>query len=94
MKRLHVHVAVDDLAASIRFYATLFGAEPNVTEDDYAKWLLDDPTVNFAISDRGGRRGIDHLGIQVETAAELAEVTDRLSAARTHMLQSAPPAGG
>ncbi len=87
MKRLHVHVAVDDLTASIRFYSTLFGTEPSVTEDDYAKWLLDDPAVNFAISDRSGRRGIDHLGIQVDTATELAEVTDRLSAARAHVLQ-------
>lgn len=87
MKRLHVHVAVDDLAASIRFYSTLFGAEPTVAEDDYAKWLLDDPAINFAISDRSGRRGIDHLGIQVETARELADVTDRLSAARTQVLQ-------
>lgn len=87
MKRLHVHVAVENLDESIRFYATLFGAEPNVSEHDYAKWLLDDPAVNFAISDRSGRRGIDHLGIQVETADELADVTERLSTAQAQVLQ-------
>jgi len=64
MKRLHVHVAVEDLARSIRFYATLFAAEPSVTKPDYAKWMLDDPRVNFAISARGAARtGIEHLGI-------------------------------
>ncbi len=82
MKRLHVHVAVEDLARSIRFYATLFAAEPSVTKPDYAKWMLDDPRVNFAISARGAARtGIEHLGIQVEDAAELAEVYERLSRA-------------
>ena len=87
MKRLHVHVAVENLDASIRFYSTLFGAGPNVSENDYAKWLLDDPAVNFAISDRSGRSGIDHLGIQVETTDELAEVTERLSSAQAQVLQ-------
>jgi catechol 2,3-dioxygenase-like lactoylglutathione lyase family enzyme len=81
MKRLHVHVAVDDLAQSRAFYATLFGAEPNVVEADYAKWLLDDPRVNFAISQRGRAGGIDHLGLQVETADELADIAARLKAA-------------
>ncbi len=82
MKRLHVHVAVEDLAGSIRFYAALFAAEPSVTRPDYAKWLLDDPRVNFAISARGAARtGVEHLGIQVEDAAELAEVYARLSRA-------------
>ena len=67
MKRLHVHVSVDDLAQSIRFYSTLFAAEPTVLQDDYAKWMLDDPRVNFAISKRGGGvAGISHLGIQAE----------------------------
>ena len=82
MKRLHVHVAVEDLAASVGFYSTLFAAEPSVTKPDYAKWMLDDPRVNFAISARGAAKtGIEHLGIQVEDAAELAEVYGRLSRA-------------
>jgi catechol 2,3-dioxygenase-like lactoylglutathione lyase family enzyme len=78
MKRLHVHVSVDDLAQSVRFYSTLFAAEPAVTKADYAKWMLDDPRVNFAISTRGGGSGLDHLGIQAETADELQEVYARL----------------
>lgn len=81
MKRLHVHVAVEDLAQSRAFYATLFGAEPNVVEADYAKWMLDDPRVNFAISQRGRAGGLDHLGLQVETAEELADIAARLKAA-------------
>ncbi len=81
MKRLHVHVSVDDLAASSRFYSTLFAAEPTVTKPDYVKWMLDDPRVNFAISTRSGKSGLDHLGIQVETRDELHEVYDRLQAA-------------
>ena len=81
MKRLHVHVSVDDLAASSRFYSTLFAAEPTVTRPDYVKWMLDDPRVNFAISTRSGKTGLDHLGIQVETQDELHEVYDRLQAA-------------
>ncbi len=85
MKRLHVHVAVDDLAQSRAFYATLFGAEPSVVENDYAKWMLDDPKVNFAISARGRAGGIDHLGIQVESADELAEITNRLKAAEARI---------
>jgi len=81
MKRLHVHVSVDDLAASARFYSTLFAAEPTVAKPDYVKWMLDDPRVNFAISTRSGKSGLDHLGIQVETKDELHEVYDRLQAA-------------
>jgi len=81
VKRLHVHVAVDDLAVSRAFYSTLFGAEPGVVESDYAKWMLDDPRVNFAISQRGRAGGVDHLGIQVETSEELAEIAARLKAA-------------
>lgn len=81
MKRMHVHVAVEDLAGSISFYSTLFGAGPNVIKPDYAKWLLDDPRVNFAISDRRGTAGIDHLGIQAESGEELAEISGRLKAA-------------
>ncbi len=81
MKRLHVHVAVEDLAKSISFYATLFGAEPVVVKEDYAKWMLDDPRVNFAISDRAAVAGVDHFGIQVESGEELAELAGRLKAA-------------
>lgn len=79
MKRLHVHVAVADLQRSIGFYSTLFAAEPSVLKDDYAKWMLDDPKVNFAISARGARAGgLDHLGIQVESDGELRELAGRL----------------
>jgi catechol 2,3-dioxygenase-like lactoylglutathione lyase family enzyme len=81
MKRLHVHVAVEDLETSIGFYSTLFGAEPAVVKADYAKWMLDDPRVNFAISDRARAPGVDHLGIQVESSDELAELAGRLKAA-------------
>lgn len=81
MKRLHVHVAVEDLTKSIGFYSTLFGARPVVLKDDYAKWMLDDPKVNFAISDRTAVAGLDHLGIQVESSDELAELAGRLKAA-------------
>lgn len=81
MKRLHVHVAVDDLAKSVGFYSVLFGAEPSVRHDDYAKWMLDDPRMNFAISDRARVTGVDHLGIQVESADELADLAGRLKAA-------------
>jgi predicted lactoylglutathione lyase len=78
MKRMHVHVAVADLKQSIGFYSALFAAEPAVTKDDYAKWMLDDPRVNFAISTRGRQPGLDHLGIQVENGDELKEIYARL----------------
>jgi predicted enzyme related to lactoylglutathione lyase len=78
MKRLHVHVAVDDLQHSIGFYSALFAAQPSVIKSDYAKWMLDDPRVNFAISARGRTAGLDHLGIQVEDKNELNEVYARL----------------
>lgn len=81
MKRLHVHVAVQDLQQSIRFYSALFAAAPVVTKEDYAKWMLDDPRVNFAISARAGKAGIDHLGIQAEDGAELEELGARLAQA-------------
>lgn len=80
MKRLHVHISVADLARSIDFYATLFGSPPNVLKADYAKWSLEDPRVNFAISQRGRAAGLDHLGIQVDGAEELQEVAQRLAA--------------
>lgn len=81
MKRFHVHVTVNDLEQNIRFYSSVFGAEPAVRKPDYAKWMLDDPRVNFAISTRGAAPGVNHLGIQVESAAELEEVHGRLLAA-------------
>lgn len=81
MKRLHVSIAVDDLAASINFYTSLFGAPPTREEPDYAKWMLDDPRVNFALSARNRGQGLDHLGIQVDTEEELAEVASRAKAA-------------
>lgn len=87
MKRLHVHVAVDDLDRSIGFYSAMFAAEPTVTKPDYAKWLLDDPRVNFAISARGAQAGVEHLGIQVESGAELAEVYARLAKADAPVIE-------
>jgi catechol 2,3-dioxygenase-like lactoylglutathione lyase family enzyme len=81
MKRLHLHVGVNDLDQSIRFYSHLFAAEPTVTKPDYAKWMLDDPRVNFAISTRQEGAGVRHLGIQVENADELQEVYARLKQA-------------
>ena len=103
MKRLHVHVSVNDLAQSIRFYSTLFASEPTVVKSDYAKWMLDDPRVNFAIStsgsghtgnveigDRAARlaAGISHLGIQAEDETELAEVYDRLARAERPVVEA------
>jgi hypothetical protein len=87
MKRLHLHVSVDDIARSVRFYSALFAAAPTVTKPDYAKWLLDDPRVNFAISARGAATGVDHLGIQVETRDELHEVYGRLRQAKRPVLE-------
>jgi catechol 2,3-dioxygenase-like lactoylglutathione lyase family enzyme len=81
MKRLHLHVSVPDLTQSSQFYETLFGSPPTVVKDDYAKWMLDDPRVNFAISMRDRAAGVDHVGIQVETPAELGELAARLKAA-------------
>jgi catechol 2,3-dioxygenase-like lactoylglutathione lyase family enzyme len=78
MKRLHIHMAVEDLPRSIGFYSALFAAEPAVVKADYAKWMLEDPRVNFAISTRGRQPGLDHLGIQVENSGELREVYARL----------------
>jgi hypothetical protein len=78
MKRMHVHVGVEDLDRSISFYSALFAAQPAVVKSDYAKWMLDDPRVNFAISTRGKQPGLDHLGIQVESKDELSDVYARL----------------
>jgi catechol 2,3-dioxygenase-like lactoylglutathione lyase family enzyme len=88
MKRLHVHVGVSDLDKSIGFYSTLFAAQPTVVKDHYAKWMLEDPRVNFAISSGNrARKGIEHLGIQVESADELAEVYGRLKASDGAVLE-------
>ena len=87
MKRMHVHVAVDNLDTAIGFYSTLFAATPSVVKPDYAKWMLDDPRVNFAISMRGARTGLNHLGIQVENESELAEVYERLNKAGAPVLE-------
>lgn len=81
MKRFHVHLNVADLAGSIRFYTQLFAAEPSIVKPDYAKWMLDDPRVNFAISSTGRAPGVDHLGLQVDTVEELAALGPRLDAA-------------
>ena len=81
MKRLHLHVSVPDLDQSIQFYQTLFGAPPSVVKADYAKWMLDDPRVNFAISANGRPAGVDHVGIQAEAPGELAAIAERLKAA-------------
>jgi len=78
MKRLHIHVSVNDIKGSVRFYSALFAVEPLVLKDDYARWMLEDPRVNFAISKRGAEPGIRHLGIQVEDRTELVEVYGRL----------------
>ena len=86
MKRFHVHLHVDDLARSVDFYSRLFAAEPTRVEGDYAKWMLDDPAVNFAISTRGSQPGIDHLGIQTDDAEELATLKARAEAADMALL--------
>jgi lactoylglutathione lyase len=87
MKRFHVHVSVPDLDASIRFYSTLFGTEPAVVKGDYAKWMLEDPRVNFAISQRGGKAGLNHLGLQTDSDEELELLNGQLQQAElaTHV---------
>jgi catechol 2,3-dioxygenase-like lactoylglutathione lyase family enzyme len=91
MKRLHVHASVKDLSESVRFYSALFAAEPTVLKADYAKWMLDDPRVNFAISTRSEQIGINHLGIQAESAEELAQIESR---ARDAELDARAESGG
>lgn len=87
MKRFHVHVAVENIETSVRFYSQLFAAEPTVRKPDYAKWMLEDPRVNFAISQRGAKPGIEHLGIQVENRVELEDVYARLQRAERPVLE-------
>jgi hypothetical protein len=86
MKRFHVHAHVDDLLASVAFYSKLFAAEPARLESDYAKWMLEDPRINFAISTRGGKPGVDHLGFQTDTEEKLAEFKARARAADMALL--------
>jgi catechol 2,3-dioxygenase-like lactoylglutathione lyase family enzyme len=81
MRRFHVHIGVPDLSASIRFYSALFGAPPSVEKPDYAKWMLEDPRVNFAISHRASRPGLNHLGLQADSAEELDAIRQRFAAA-------------
>jgi len=90
MKRFHVHLAVPDLSASIRFYTDLFGMAPTVQKPDYAKWMLDDPRVNFAISHRSSRTGLNHLGLQAESAEELAAIRTMFAAADTEKVFDEP----
>jgi uncharacterized glyoxalase superfamily protein PhnB len=87
MKRMHVHVSVESIENAIGFYSALFAAEPSVVKDDYAKWMLDDPRVNFAISSRGNNPGLDHLGIQVESEGELHDVYSRLRDAGQNVIE-------
>lgn len=86
MKRMHLHVSVDDLNKSINFYNTMFGMEPTVVKSDYAKWMLDDPLVNFAISQRGAKVGLDHVGIQVDNEDALSEMKARFDSAELSVL--------
>jgi len=86
MKRMHIHISVDDLNKSIQFYNSIFGAAPTVEKPDYAKWMLDDPLVNFAISQRGAKAGLDHIGIQVDSDEGLSEIKARLDQAELSIL--------
>jgi hypothetical protein len=89
MKRFHVHVAVADLERSIGFYSTLFGTAPSVRKPDYAKWMLDDPRINFALSQRTEKFGVNHLGLQLDSAHELDAMRDQLQRADSAMLEEA-----
>ena len=89
MKRFHVHVSVDDLASNIGFYSAVFGLPPTVTKPDYAKWMLDDPRINFAISQRGGKAGLNHLGLQVESEQELAGLRAQVAGAGIAAIEQA-----
>ena len=86
MSRFHIHIAVDDLQHSVGFYSAVFGCEPSVLKDDYAKWALEDPRLNFAISTRGRNKGLDHIGLQAEDDAELQTIRQRLEQAGIHGL--------
>jgi hypothetical protein len=92
MKRFHVHVAVNELPESVRFYSELFGAEPSVLRDDYAKWMLEDPRLNFAISRRGQAAGVNHVGFQVEGEEELRDMRARLKVADASLIEQSAQA--
>ena len=87
MKRMHVHVSVEDISTAVGFYSALFATEPAVVKDDYAKWMLDDPRVNFAISTRSAAHGLNHLGIQAESDEELEELRGRLVRAESPVVE-------
>jgi catechol 2,3-dioxygenase-like lactoylglutathione lyase family enzyme len=89
MKRMHIHVAVKNLQDSIQFYSKMFATEPTVLKTDYAKWQLEDPKINFAISARGAAEGLNHLGIQVEDGAELSEMKTRLDSLQSELIEEA-----
>ena len=89
MKRFHVHVSVNDLDGSVQFYSTMFGVPPAVLKPDYAKWMLDDPRINFAISRRGVEPGVDHLGVQVDSESELLELRRQVAEANIARLDQA-----
>ena len=89
MKRFHVHVSVNDLDGNVKFYSTMFGMPPTVLKPDYAKWMLDDPRINFAISSRGVTPGVDHLGVQVESESELTELRRQVAEANIARLDQA-----
>ncbi len=89
MKRMHIHVAVKNLQDSIQFYSKMFATEPTVLKTDYAKWQLEDPKINFAISARGAVEGLNHLGIQVEDGAELSEMKTRLDSLQSELIEEA-----
>lgn len=87
MKRMHIHISVDDIESNVRFYSAVFASDPSVIKPDYAKWMLTDPKVNFAISSKGAKPGLDHLGIQVESAEELSEIKARLERASLPIIE-------
>lgn len=87
MKRFHIHLSVDNLAENIQYYSTLFGEAPAVTKSDYVKWMLDDPRINFAISQRGAASGLNHLGLQVDSAEELVGVHQRLQSLKAGVVE-------
>jgi len=87
VKRFHVHVGVNNIAESVRFYSHMFGAEPTVLKDDYAKWMVEDPRINFAISARGSQPGVNHLGLQVDTGDELDAMRAQLAAADASLVE-------
>jgi len=87
MKRLHIHISVDDLDRSVQFYTILFGTKPSVEKSDYAKWVIDNPQVNLAVSKRGHKPGIDHLGIQVESKEELEQIAHNLRQAHQQIVE-------